>query len=347
MLLVVALVPAFLGEAHFNAQSYSLNYARTPERRELDYVRQTGASVETAKEVKIFGLNAFLIERYRALADALLRGQPPARRAPRRLGQRCSPRSARSAITWPTPTSSGARCAASSRIGDLTFLAGSFRRLRNAAREPADRLLAGRRARRSISTTCSRSSRSSRRSSRRRMRAPFPRPIREGFVFEDVGFRYPGAERWAVRELSLHAAGRRGAGAGRRERRRQDHAGEAARAALRPGRGPHPARRPRPARVRPRRAARATSASSSRTSCATTSPPPRTSPSAASRRATTAPRIVHAARAQPGRRGDRASCRSGYDQVIGKRFRERRRPVRRRVAEDRDRARLHARRARC
>ena len=31
---------------------------RTPERRELDYVRQTGASVETAKEVKIFGLNA-------------------------------------------------------------------------------------------------------------------------------------------------------------------------------------------------------------------------------------------------------------------------------------------------
>ena len=54
----VALVPAFIGEAHFNAQSYSLNYARTPERRELDYVRQTGASVETAKEVKIFGLNA-------------------------------------------------------------------------------------------------------------------------------------------------------------------------------------------------------------------------------------------------------------------------------------------------
>ncbi len=65
-LLILALVPAFLGEAHFNAQSYSLDYARTPERREIDYVRQTGASVETAKEVKIFGLNAFLIERYRA-----------------------------------------------------------------------------------------------------------------------------------------------------------------------------------------------------------------------------------------------------------------------------------------
>ena len=70
-LLILALVPAFLGEAHFNAQSYSLNYARTPERRELDYVRQTGASVETAKEVKIFGLNSFLIDRYRQLAGAI------------------------------------------------------------------------------------------------------------------------------------------------------------------------------------------------------------------------------------------------------------------------------------
>ena len=68
VLLAIALVPAFVGEAHFNAQSYSLNYARTAERRELDYVRQTGASVETAKEVKIFGLNAFLIDRYRSLA---------------------------------------------------------------------------------------------------------------------------------------------------------------------------------------------------------------------------------------------------------------------------------------
>jgi ATP-binding cassette subfamily B protein len=30
-----------------------------------------------------------------------------------------------------------------------------------------------------------------------------PSPIRQGFVFEDVGFRYPGADRWAVRHLSF------------------------------------------------------------------------------------------------------------------------------------------------
>jgi ATP-binding cassette subfamily B protein len=32
---------------------------------------------------------------------------------------------------------------------------------------------------------------------------PFPVPIRDGFAFENVGFRYPGAERWAVRGLTF------------------------------------------------------------------------------------------------------------------------------------------------
>ena len=69
LLLAIALLPAFVGEAHFNALGYSLNFAWTPERRQLEYVRQMGASVETAKEVKIFNLHKYLIERYRELAD--------------------------------------------------------------------------------------------------------------------------------------------------------------------------------------------------------------------------------------------------------------------------------------
>ena len=80
VLLLVALVPAFLGEAHFNAQTYTLDFGRTPERRELDYVRQTAASVETAKEVKIFGLNGFLIERYKRLAAEFYDANRSARR---------------------------------------------------------------------------------------------------------------------------------------------------------------------------------------------------------------------------------------------------------------------------
>src|SRR5690606_3405971 len=69
LLLLVAVLPAFLGESHFNERSYSLVHGWTPERRELDYLRQTGASDETAKEIKIFGLSPFLTERFKVLSD--------------------------------------------------------------------------------------------------------------------------------------------------------------------------------------------------------------------------------------------------------------------------------------
>jgi ATP-binding cassette, subfamily B, bacterial len=200
-LLALALVPAFLGEAHFNAQSYSLAWFRTPERRELDYVRQTGASVESAKEVKIFGLARFLVERYRAIATALYRQNRAI--ALRRAGVgglltalgTVGYYVAYAWLAWRT-------VAGGLSIGDLTFLAGSFRRLRTLL----EGLLAG------VSATAGqalylddlfsffeiepeiRSPASPR---------PFPSPIRAGFRFEGVGFRYPGAERWAVRGLDF------------------------------------------------------------------------------------------------------------------------------------------------
>ncbi len=200
-LLLVALVPAFLGEAHFNAQSYSLDYARTPERREIDYIRQTGASVETAKEVKIFGMSAFLIERYRSLAGRLFEANR--RLAIRRAGWGGLLTAVGTAgyyvayayIAWRT-------LHGAFTIGDLTFLSGSFRRLRNLL----ENLLIG------FSQVAGQalylddlfsffeiqpeivSPKSPR---------PFPAPVREGFTFDDAGFRYPGAERWAVRHLSF------------------------------------------------------------------------------------------------------------------------------------------------
>ena len=205
VLLLLALLPAFAGEAHFNAKSYALAWTRTPERRELDYVRMTGASVETAKEVKIFGLNDFLIDRYRKLSEDFYHANRSL--AIRRAGWGGMLTSigtigyytAYAVITWQT-------LAGAFTIGDLTFLAGSFRRLRNLL----EGLLIG------FSQTAGqalylddlfsffeiepeiRSPDAPR---------PFPAPIREGFVFDDVGFRYPGAERWAVRHLSftLHA----------------------------------------------------------------------------------------------------------------------------------------------
>jgi ATP-binding cassette subfamily B protein len=201
VLLFVALIPAFLGDAHFNAQSYFLEYLRTPARRELDYVRQTAASAETAKEVKIFGLHGFLIDRYRHLAADLYA-------ANRRLALRRAKWGALFSaigsvgyylayvyIVWGT-------LGGTFSIGDLTFLAGSFARLRGLM----EGLLAG------FSSVAGQalylddlfaffevkpeiqSPESA---------LPFPNPILKGFVFENVGFIYPGAERWAVRGMSF------------------------------------------------------------------------------------------------------------------------------------------------
>ena len=200
-LLLVALVPAFLGEAHFNAQSYALAWARTPEQRELDYVRQTGASVETAKEVKIFGLNAFLIERYRTLAEGFYRANRALALRRATWGGLLTALGtvgyyvAYAYLAWRTITGG-------LTIGDLTFLAGSFRRLH----QMMEGLLLG------FTQLASQAlylddlfsffeivpEIDSPPNPR-----PFPRPIRQGFVFEDVGFRYPGAERWAVRHLAF------------------------------------------------------------------------------------------------------------------------------------------------
>src|SRR5258705_9591716 len=69
LLLTVAVLPAFLGEAHFASLGYSLLFQWTPERRLLDYLRYMGASNESAKEVKLFGLSDFLVGRYATLSE--------------------------------------------------------------------------------------------------------------------------------------------------------------------------------------------------------------------------------------------------------------------------------------
>ncbi|MEP7068020.1 MAG: ABC transporter ATP-binding protein [Usitatibacter sp.] len=201
VLLAIALVPAFIGEAHFNAQSYWLNYHRAPERRELDYVRQVAASAESAKEVKIFGLHRFLIDRYLELAVSFFRAN---RRIAVRRAAWGSVLTAVSTIAyyfayayivWRT-------LHGEFTIGNLTFLAGSFLRLRGLL----EQLLMG------FSSVAGQALYLDDLFSFFEIKAeiaspanprPFPNPIREGFAFKNVGFQYPGAERWAVRNLSF------------------------------------------------------------------------------------------------------------------------------------------------
>ena len=200
-LLCLALIPSFLGEKHFNAQSYRIDYFRTPERRQLDYLRYLGSSTETAKEIKLFGLNGFLANRFDRFAQALFTDN--SRLAVRRalwggiftgIGT-LAYYLAYFLIVWRAASGQFS-------LGDLTFLAGSFQRLRGLLEGLllGFSQLAGQvlyladlfdffEMRPSIVSPADPS--------------PVPQPIRAGFVFEDVGYRYAGSETWAVRHLDL------------------------------------------------------------------------------------------------------------------------------------------------
>ena len=200
-LLAVAVLPSFLGETHFAGLQYSLLYRWTPERRQLDYLRYIGASDVTAKEVQMFGLAPWITERFRNLSEKFYEEN-------KRLSVRKAMVSTALSLIG-TAGYYGAYAMILVRavmgaitLGTLTFLAGSFAR----SRDLIQRLLFGAsdifqqslylkdlfdffEMKPSITSTSD---------------APqVPEPIREGFVFEDVGFRYPGSEVWAVRHVSF------------------------------------------------------------------------------------------------------------------------------------------------
>jgi ATP-binding cassette subfamily B protein len=201
VLLLIAIIPAFLGESYFNDKSYALTRGQTPERRELDYVRYLGASDETAKEVKIFDLSGFIIERFKQLSGKFYDDN-------RMLSIRRS--------VWGTffavLGSLGYYAAyvviiiktvdGSVSIGQLVFLAGSFRQLRSLLEGILTRF-----------TSVSQGAIYLRdffeffeiipKIKVSANPLPFPKNLQQGFTFEDVGFRYVNSERWANRHLSF------------------------------------------------------------------------------------------------------------------------------------------------
>jgi ATP-binding cassette subfamily B protein len=204
VLLFLSLVPAVIGEARFNTVRYWMSFWRSAERRELNYLRGVGASPETAKEVKLFGLGDFLVARFRKLSDDIF--VENTRLAIRRavwggllaaLGT-VAYYGAYAYVAWQT-------VARVFTVGDLTFLSGSFLRLYGLFQKIL--LTFTQLASQSLSledlfsffaikpTIVS-----------PEHPKPFPSPISQGIVFENVGFRYPETENWTTRNLSFAIA---------------------------------------------------------------------------------------------------------------------------------------------
>lgn len=202
LVLLIAAVPSFISESRFNTLKYSLTTAWTPQRRELDYIRYMGASDSTAKELKIFNLSDFLSQRFTKLSHEFYE-------ANRKL-------SIRSAF-WggllyllSTGVYYGAyiyiiinTVHGAITLGDLTFLAGSFDRMRSAFQTIMNRFA-------DISSRALylqdffdffdlKPTIISDNSSKK-----VPRPIQKGFTFENVSFQYPDKDNYSLKNISFH-----------------------------------------------------------------------------------------------------------------------------------------------
>jgi ATP-binding cassette, subfamily B, bacterial len=73
LVLIACVIPAFIGESHFAFLGYALAFRQTPVKRQIDYLRFLGASKDSAKELKLFGLSKFLTDRFKQLSDDIYR----------------------------------------------------------------------------------------------------------------------------------------------------------------------------------------------------------------------------------------------------------------------------------
>ncbi len=201
LLLLIAVIPSFLGETHFASLAYSLLFRWTPERRQLDYLRFVGASDKTAKEVQMFGLAPWLTERYRTLAQKFYEEN---RNLSLRRGFVSAALSILGTIGYYAAYAIILVRAVRGdiTIGMLTFLAASFARGRDviqgillSASNVYEQALYLRDLFVFLDMKPTIASKPG--------AMMVPEPIRTGFVFEDVGFRYPGSERWAIRNVNL------------------------------------------------------------------------------------------------------------------------------------------------
>lgn len=201
VLLVIAIIPSFINEIKFSQSSYSLARSWTVERRELDYLRYTGASDVTAKEIKLFGLTKFISERFERLAHQYYL-------ANRKLTVR---RSFWGAIfnVLGIVAYYGAYILIIMRvvagiltIGELTFLSGSFNRLRSRLQGMFFRF--------------SKISESAlylkdyfdfldievnKLAAEDKMQ--LPQSITMGFQFKDVSFKYPDSDKYVLQDLNF------------------------------------------------------------------------------------------------------------------------------------------------
>jgi len=201
VLLVIAVVPAFLGESHYAFLGYAQNISQTPVKRQLDYLRTLGASKESAKELRLFGLSDFLSGEYERLSNGIY--DQNVRLSKRRLWAGA----ALSLLSTAGYYSAYAYVIYRTVTGDLTWgtlqflagaLAGASTNIQNVFSTfsgIADQSL--------FLTDLVEFLRVGPKISSKPDALPAPRSISDGFRFEKVSFAYPGSPRRILKDLDF------------------------------------------------------------------------------------------------------------------------------------------------
>lgn len=202
LLLIGATIPVFLGETRFALLNYSILFQQTPEKRELDYLRYLGASNASAKEIKIFGLGDYLAERSRRLFERFYDQNKHV----------AVQRAVHGLLINLVPTSAyyGAYAfiilkalSGVLTVGDLTLMVGAFSRARNIMESLVTSLVGVSEQALFIKDLFEFFDTNPRIVSVPNA-LPAPRPIRDGFRFENVSFAYEGSERRVLSNLNFH-----------------------------------------------------------------------------------------------------------------------------------------------
>jgi ATP-binding cassette, subfamily B, bacterial len=202
LLLIVGVIPAFVGETHFAFVGYAKNFRQTPIRRQLDYLRILGGSKEAAKELKLFGLKDFLTGRFKGLSTQVYEEDIALARRKVVAGAFLSAIGTAGYYTayvfavWRTVTGVFS-------FGTLTLLANAIREASSNLQQTFSTLSTI--ADQALFLTDLIAFFEMRPTIQSKPNAlPAPRPIRSGFEFRNVSFRYPGSPRLVLNGLNFH-----------------------------------------------------------------------------------------------------------------------------------------------
>ena len=202
LLLIAAVLPAFMGETHFAFLGYAKNFRQTPIKRQLDYLRQAGATKEAAKELKLFSLSGFFTERFARLSDIIY--QQDVELAKRRLGvgsglsfvSTAGYYGAYAYVIWRTLSGRWT-------IGTFYFLSTAILQASSNIQQVFSTLSGI--ADQALFLTDLLAFFEMKPTIRSKPNAqPAPRPIQQGFEFRDVTFRYPGTDRLVIDRLNFN-----------------------------------------------------------------------------------------------------------------------------------------------